>query len=259
MPELFEVVPGAALVSIQWANSETGVLQDVHKVAAFCNALDVPFHSDCAQAFGKVALDLETSIVGLASVTAHKLHGPPGVGAIYAKNRGFLKPRQRGGTQEHGIRPGTENLPGIVGFGHACELRRMDLASSLEKMRLLRDDLESRILDAVPEATVNGAGAERVCNTTNIRFGDLDGQAMVAQLDALGVRCSQTSACTNQRPEPSHVLRAMGLTEDEAWSSIRFSVSEFSTQDDVVGAVEAIKQVVCNLTRTRSLVRSRAS
>lgn len=259
MRDLIDVVPSADLVSVQWANNETGVIQPVAEIATFCARHNVPFHSDGAQAIGKIPLALDATDLPLVSITSHKIHGPPGIGALYVRNRSLIRPHQWGGTQEQGLRPGTENLLGIVGFGEACELRNRTMASVSYNMSQLRDELEAGVLAEIPEASVNGSGAQRICNTTNIRFDGLDGQAMVAQLDAQGLRCSQTSACTNQRPEPSHVLRAMGLTEEEAWSSIRFSVSEFTKQSEVVAAVEIIKDVVSRLRHMGYSTTSRAS
>jgi cysteine desulfurase len=231
-----------SLVSIQWANNETGVVQPVAEIGELCREYDLPLHVDAAQAIGKVEMDLAAMSIDFASLTAHKIHGPVGIGAIYARDVAQLRPLFFGGPQESGLRPGTENLPGIVGFGVAAQARRERFADIERQLGRLRDAFEKRVLDQVLGVQVNGAGAQRLANTTNLRFAAVDGQALVARLDQAGVRCSQSSACTSRHPEPSHVLRAMGLSSSEAWSSVRFSFAETNTMDDVAAAADLIAQ-----------------
>ena len=237
------ITPNTALVSIQWVNNETGVIQPVKTISDICQKHGVLFHSDAAQAVGKVNIDLSALPVDFLSLSGHKFHGPQGVGALYTSNRKLLSSIIRGGPQEGGLRAGTENLPGIVGIGKAAELRHERLNQFLDKLGALRDQFEQQVFEKVPGAEINGDRENRVCNTTNILFRGVDGQALVARLDMEGIRCSQSSACTNQRPEPSYVLRAMGLSEEEAYSSVRFSFSGQNSDEEIEYAVTAIEKI----------------
>lgn len=239
----------AALVSVQWANNETGVVQPIAEIGELCRHHGVPLHVDAAQAVGKVNMDLAALPIDFASLTAHKMHGPVGVGAIYARTLADLRPMTFGGPQELGLRPGTENLPAIVGFGIAAESRRERFAAVERQLRALRDVFEERIASLVPGVYINGHAAERLSNTTNLRFDGVDGQALVARLDQAGVRCSQSSACTSRHPEPSYVLRAMGLSSDQAWSSVRFSFGEYNRLEEAATAAELIADI-CERLRT---------
>ncbi len=230
----------ANLVSIQWVNNETGVIQPVEEFARICCEKGVPLHSDAAQAVGKIPINLFDSGIGFLSLTAHKLHGPQGVGALYSRNPRQLSPLLRGGPQERKLRAGTENISGIAGLGAAAKLRSQNLEQTIEQLSGLRDDFEKRLQEAVPNTLVNGNESSRVCNSTNIQFEGIDGQALVVRLDQAGIRCSQSSACTNQRPEPSYVLRAMGLTEEQAYSSVRFSFSVENTHEEIDRTVTEI-------------------
>ncbi len=245
------ITPATHLVSVQWVNNETGVIQPIEQIAALCRERGVPFHTDAAQAVGKLPIDVSTLPVDFLSLTAHKFHGPQGIGALYARNRRWLSPMLYGGAQEGGLRAGTENVPGIVGMGKAAALRCARLGEVQLYLQQLRDRFENLMLDLVPGAEVNGDRARRVCNTTNLLFRDIDGEALVAQLDHVGIRCSQSSACTNMYPEPSHVLLAMGLSEDEAYASVRFGVSELNTLEEVEWAATQIMEV-CNRLRAVS-------
>lgn len=237
------ITPGYSFVSVQWVNNETGVIQPIRKIARLCQERDVPFHTDAAQAAGKVQIDLSDLPVDFLSLTGHKLHAPVGVGALYCRAPGKLRPQSYGGPQERGLRAGTENLPGIVGLAAAVELRRRRFDHVVGKMAALRDSFEQTLLERLPGIKVNGSREHRVSNTTNLRFSGVDGQALVARLDQAGLRCSQSSACTNRRPEPSYVLKAMGLSEDEAYESVRFSVSEETTEEEIARAVEVIVEL----------------
>lgn len=240
-----ELEEGLDIVSVQWANGETGVVQPIAEVARLCRLKGVPFHSDAAQAFGRVPLALNASGVDMATLSAHKMHGPIGVGALWTRNKRSLIPAMLGGGQQGGMRSGTENIPAVAGFAAACSVRAGRFDDDVRKMKELRDGFERALLEGIPGAVVNGVAAERLCNTSSIRFEDVDGQALVAQLDRVGVMCSQTSACSSGRPEPSPALLAMGLSESEAWSAVRFSLSANSTWDEVeVAAREVVEAVV---------------
>jgi cysteine desulfurase len=231
------------LVSIQWVNNETGVIQPIEKILSICRSKGVLLHTDAAQAVGKIPIDLNVVDIDFLTLTGHKFHAPPGIGVVYSKSLKRLKPILFGGGQESKLRPGTENLPGIVGIGKAAELKRETFSSNTKKITGLRDCFEEKILQAIPNTKINGALEHRSGNSTNILFHGIDGQALVARLDQLGIRCSQSSACTNMRPEPSYVLRAMGLSEREAYSSIRFSFSELNTSEEVDITVEATSKL----------------
>jgi cysteine desulfurase len=231
------------LVSIQWVNNETGVIQPIEEIFKICHSKRASLHTDAAQAVGKIPIDLNLIDIDFLTLTGHKFHAPPGVGVVYSKSLNRLKPILFGGGQENKLRPGTENLPGIVGIGKAAELKREKFSSNIKKIAGLRDCFEKKILQVIPKTKINGTLEHRSGNSTNIHFHGIDGQALVARLDQLGIRCSQSSACTNMRPEPSYVLRAMGLSEREAYSSIRFSFSELNTSEEVDITVEAISRL----------------
>ena len=241
------VAEETALVSIQWVNSETGVIQPVEEFGRICSETGVPFHTDAAQAVGKLPVRLRDLPVDFASIAGHKFHGPPGTGALYLRGTARLGGLLDGGDQESGLRAGTENVPGIAGMGCAAGIRAGSLPETIVRLGRLRDLFESEIMDRCAGVSVNGGGAPRVCNTTNLLFDGVDGQALVAQLDQRGIRCSQSSACTNHRPEPSHVLRAMGLPEEEAYASVRFSMSVLNNEEQVTAAAAAVAEVVARI------------
>jgi cysteine desulfurase len=230
------------LVSIQWVNNETGVIQPLAEIVAICHENGKIIHTDAAQAVGKLEVDMDDIAVDFLSLTGHKFHSPQGIGAIYCRDKFLLAPIFFGGFQEHGFRPGTENVSGIVGMGKAAELRRKNLKDHTGKMRELRDCFESKILESVPHTSINGDPSKRICNTTNILFGGIDGRILLKKLDTMGIRCSQSSACTNSQSEPSYVLKAMGRTDEEAYSSIRFSFSIENTIQEVDRAVDVISR-----------------
>ena len=242
--ELDDVISNTTrLVSIQWVNNETGVIQPIKEILKICKAHKVPLHVDAAQAVGKIPVDITEIDVDFLTLTGHKFHAPPGVGAVYAKIPKQLRPLIFGGPQELSLRPGTENMPGIVGLGKAAELRKNNFLKVVSKITAIRDLFETKILQTVPNTKINGNIEQRSGNSTNILFEGIDGKALVIRLDQLGIRCSQSSACTNMRPEPSYVLRAMGLSEEEAYSSIRFSFSEQNTLEEVDIVVEAVSRL----------------
>lgn len=239
---LLDGLPGPVLLSIQAANSETGVLQPLEAISRIARRRhDVWLHSDAAQAFGKINLTLGTDGVDVLTVSGHKLHAPMGVGAlVWAEGAEIVRPYLFGGDQEGGLRAGTQPFPLIAGFAAACSERRSSLAQDIDRMEQLRDRLEQSLIDALPGSWINGAGAPRLPNTTNIGIEGVESTALVGMLDVAGVYASQGSACHSRRPEPSPVLRAMGLSEDAAYSSIRFSVSPLNTMEEIEAAVPAI-------------------
>lgn len=229
------------MVSIQWVNNETGVIQDIDSIIELCEEKGVLFHTDAAQAVGKIRFNLEELPIDFLTFAGHKFHSPQGCGGIYARDKLKLHPFMFGGFQEEGFRPGTENLPGIVGMGKASEIRDRNMDSIVSRLKKMRDIFEAKLLDFVPGTSVNGDTVKRVCNTTNIKFTGLDGRKLIKMLDEQGVRSSQSSACTNFDPSPSYVLKAMGLSDEQAYSSIRFSFGVDNTQADIEESISIIR------------------
>ena len=245
-----------ALVSVQWANSETGVIQPVEKIGEICREHGVLFHTDAAQAVGKVEMNASELPIDFLSFSGHTFHGPQGTGAIYARDKRQLHPMFLGGPQEYGLRAGTENVPGIVGLGKAAEIRRERLERVQRQLRELRDLFETSLLEIMPGTEVNGDREHRICNSTNLMLREIEGQALVVQLDQVDIRCSQSSACTHLRPEPSYILRAMGLSEEEAYSSVRFSFSELDTLQEVEIAVRTITKLCRRLRAFKTIMHN---
>lgn len=238
------------LVSVQWVNNETGVIQPVQELAELAHEVGALFHTDAAQAVGRLPVDFPRAPFDFATFTGHKIHAPKGIGALYAKSIDALIPLVPGGEQEHGIRAGTENFLNIVGLGGAARERYEAMESATKHMAECRDTFESTITSEAPEIQINGDREHRVPNTSNLYFPKCDGHALIAQFDDAGVQCSQSSACTTNRPEPSRVLTAMGFNEDQAYASIRFSFSVLNTIDE---AKEAARRVIETYERVRKL------
>jgi len=236
-------IDNETLVSIQWANNETGVIHEVEKMSQYVKTQGGFFHSDGAQIFGKKPICFDSSLIDYLTITGHKIHGPQGCGAVIKKPEAPLYPRQLGGTQEKGMRGGTENTPGIVGFGTAASQRQSSLRSAIEHCRSLRDYLENELRSQLDNFELVGDEEHRVCFISNFRIRGLDGQALVAQLDTRGIQVSQSSACTNMRPEPSYVLREMGYSEDEAFEALRVGIGVNTSIQEVMKATEVIVEI----------------
>jgi cysteine desulfurase len=229
------------LVTIMMANNETGVVQSVEEIGKVCAEADVYFHTDAVQAASKVSIRVKEIGCDLLSISGHKMHAPQGVGALYVRKGTVLEPLFFGGSHERSRRAGTENVPGIVGFGKAAELAVKAFDKGEDRaMAALRDRLENAILEQVESAGVNGAGAPRVPNTTNIYFDYIEGEALVIALDLKGLSVSTGAACSSGAIEPSHVLTAMGLRPDRARASLRFSLGKQNTADDVDFAIQLV-------------------
>ena len=244
-----QLVEKPDLVSMHWVNNETGVIQPIEETAELCRAMGIPLHVDASQAVGKLHVEIDKLGCDYLSFSGHKIHGPQGVGGLYIRPGARLQSMLYGGSQERGLRAGTENLPGIAGFGAAAEARYRNFTVTTERLKFLRDSFESAVLSQISDVSVNGDPSSRICNTTNLTFNGLDGQALVARLDQAGIQCSQSSACTNQRPEPSYVLREMGLSESQAFSSVRFSVSVLNSEEEIARAVTILADLVATLRR----------
>ena len=257
MPELFEAIDTkTAVVSLQWVNNETGIVQPIDEVAKRCREVGALFHTDACQAVGKLLIGFNDAGFDFFTMTGHKIHGPKGIGALICRKLPAKSPFLAGGTQEFGVRPGTENIPGILGFGQAAKLRRQRFEQVADYVTTLRDRFEQTIMSSTPDITVNARGSTRVGNTTNLLFPGVEGAALVNNLDLQGVECSQSSACTHARPEPSHVLIAMGLSEEDAYASIRFGLSELNTEEEMdIAAGVIIKSYRQLRSKTLAMVR----
>ena len=232
-----------ALVSLMWANNETGVLFPIAEAAAIAKSRGALFHADAVQAAGKVAIDLRQAPVDLLSISGHKLHAAKGVGALYVR-KGLKLPPLFFGHQERGRRGGTENLPAIVGFGVAAELAAQALVKDLPGIAILRDRLEQGLARCLPQSRVNGIGAPRLANTCSIRFATVDAEIVLDRLDEAGVCASSGSACTAGGTEPSHVLLAMGQSHEAALASVRFSLSRFNSAAEIERVLEIVPGII---------------
>ena len=239
--------PRVALVSIMWANNETGVVFPVEALAEEAKAVGAVFHTDAVQAGGREPIDLKGTAIDLLSMSSHKLHGPKGVGALYVR-RGFkLAPLIAGGRQERARRGGTENVPGVVGFGKAVEIAAPRLRGDAARMRALRDRLESGLVGRIRHAAVLGASAERLPNTSAIVFANVEAEAIAALLAREGIAVSTGAACSAGSQAPSHVLEAMAIPMAAKFGAVRFSLSRDSDDDDIDRALSALPDIVARL------------
>ncbi|HOD13610.1 MAG TPA: cysteine desulfurase NifS [Spirochaetota bacterium] len=236
-----------ALVSVMFANNETGVINPVNEIGAYLKERGIPFHVDAVQAAGKVPIDVKNIQCDLLTISGHKFHAPKGIGALYVRRGTRMRPILYGGHQEKGRRPGTENVPGIIGMGTAAELAMKHLPEYATRVNKLRDRLEAGILGAFKNAHLNGNRERRVPNTTNVGFEYIEGEAILLYLDQQGIAASSGSACSSGSLEPSHVLRAMGVPFTSAHGSIRFSLSRYTRDEDVNHVLAVMPEVVNRL------------
>ncbi|MCX8017152.1 MAG: cysteine desulfurase NifS [Rhodocyclaceae bacterium] len=236
-----------ALVSIMWANNETGTLFPVEELAEIAHAHGIMFHTDAVQAVGKVRIDLKHSKIDMLSLSGHKLHAPKGIGALYLRRGCRFRPLLRGGHQERGRRAGTENAPAIVALGKAAELAQLHMAHENTEVKRLRDKLEQGILAQVSHAFVTGDVSNRLPNTSNIAFEYVEGEAILLLLNKMGIAASSGSACTSGSLEPSHVMRAMGIPYTAAHGSIRFSLSRDTTEAEIDHVIAAVPPIIAQL------------
>ncbi|MFQ5927798.1 MAG: cysteine desulfurase NifS [Terriglobia bacterium] len=249
------ITPDTILITIMHANNELGTVQPIAEIARIAREHRIPFHTDAVQSAGKLPLAVRTLGVDLLALSAHKIYGPKGAGALYIRRGTRLRPLVFGGHHERDRRPGTENVAGIVGLGAAAELARMHLGKEAERVSALRDELEARVLAAVPFCGVNGERTRRTPNTTNIYFDYLEGEALVIALDLKGVACSTGAACSAGAVEPSHVLSAIGLPPERARASLRFSLGRFTTREDIAAVAEVLPPAVEQLRELSPLYR----
>ena len=239
--------PETVLISIMHANNEIGTIQPVPEIARIAAEHDIYFHTDAVQSAGKIPLNVEELRVDLLSLSAHKIHGPQGVGALYVRRGTPLRPLLYGGHHERDRRAGTENVAGAVGFGKAAEMAANPAAGEIEGVARLRDQLESGILANVPQVRINGDPQRRLPSTSNLEFSYVEGEGFVIAMDLKGVACSTGAACSSGSLEPSHVMSAIRKTADQARSSIRFSLSRFNTMEDIQHTLEILPGVVEHL------------
>jgi cysteine desulfurase len=239
--------PDTAIVSVMWANNETGVMFPIEEAAAICQSKGVLFHTDAVQVAGKVRIDVKSLGVDYLSLSAHKLHAPKGIGVLYVRRKCKFQSYLIGGQQERGRRGGTENVAGIVAFGKAAELAMEHLQDENTRVRTMRDRLETAILTQIPNTVRNGGKEPRLPNTSNISFDGIEAEAILMQLDQLGICASSGSACTTGSLEPSHVLTAMGVAPMRARSSVRFSLGFYNTDDEVNYLLEHLPRIVSKL------------
>jgi cysteine desulfurase len=238
---------GPKLVSAMWANNETGTVFPIAKIAELCKAHGAVFHTDAVQAAGKAKIDVSEIPLDMLSVSGHKFHAPKGIGFLYVRKGTKLKPFMLGGHQEFGRRAGTENVPYIVGLAKACELARLGMDDESAKLVALRDRLEAGILSSCPNVRVNGDRAHRLPNTLNVSFEYIEGEAIAYHLSDLGICISTGSACASGSLDPSHVIRAMGVPFTAVHGSVRFSLSRYSTDEEVDYVLEKLPPVIRNL------------
>jgi cysteine desulfurase len=236
-----------AIVSVMWANNETGVIFPVEEMAAMARQRGILFHTDAVQAVGKIPIDLKNLNIDMLSLSGHKLHAPKGVGVLYIKRGTLFVPFLTGGHQENGRRGGTENVASIVGLGRACELAAEKIAEENGRVRMLRDKLEEGLLARVPKSMLNGHKTCRLPNTANISFEYVEGEAILLHMNQHNICASSGSACTSGSLEPSHVLRAMGVPFTAAHGSIRFSLSVYNTEEEVDFVLEKMPAIIESL------------
>ncbi len=238
---------GTAVVTIMYANNETGVIFPIEEIGEIVKAKGIPFHTDAVQAAGKIPLSMKKSKLDMLSISGHKLHAPKGIGVLYIRKGTKFSPFLIGGHQEKGRRGGTENVPYIIGLGKACELAKRHLDEENTKVRSLRDYLEAKLLEKIPNTLVNGDRKNRLPNTTSLSFEYVEGESILLLLSDLGICASSGSACTSGSLEPSHVLRAMGVPFTAAHGSIRFSLSIYSTKEEMDYIIEHLPPIIQRL------------
>lgn len=241
------------LITIMHANNEIGTIQPISEIGKIAREKKIYFHTDAVQTVGKIPVNVEELNVDMLSLSAHKVYGPKGIGAIYIKKGVRLEPILHGGGHERGIRPGTENVTGIVGLGKACELAEKNLLDNAKYITNLRDKLIDGVLNSVEQSYLNGDRTKRLPNNVNFRFTGIEGESLVLHLDSKGIAASTGSACSSKSLEPSHVLTALGLEHVDAHGSLRLTLGKENTEEDVDHAIESIKEVVETLRKLSPL------
>ena len=241
------ITDGTALVTIMYANNETGVIFPIEEIGEIVKAKGISFHTDAVQAAGKIPLNMKKSKIDMLSISGHKLHAPKGIGVLYIRKGAKFSPFMIGGHQEKGRRGGTENVPYIIGLGKACELAKKHLDEENTRIKVLRDYLEMKLLEKIPNTLVNGERLHRLPNTVSVSFEYVEGESILLLLSDLGICASSGSACTSGSLEPSHVLRAMGVPFTAAHGSIRFSLSIYNTKEEMDYIIEHLPPIIQRL------------
>jgi len=248
--------PDTILLSVMHANNETGAVQPVEEIGRIARQRGITFHSDAIQAFGKIAMGTVLDYADMVSVSAHKVYGPRGVGALLVRRGTSLSPIMTGGHHEHGLRPGTENMAAIAGFAAAAGQAVEKLAAEAARLAVLRDRFEEMLLQTIPNISINSCDAPRTPNTSSICFSGIESESVLLHLDLLGICASAGSACTTGDPEPSHVLRAMGLSSLQAQGAVRFSFGSTTTPEQIDSAAETLAGIVKKLRGVSSLCQN---
>jgi len=236
--------PDTAIVSLMWANNESGVLFPVEKAAELAHKRGILFHTDAVQAVGKIPISMKGNVIDMLSISGHKLHAPKGIGILYVRRGTKFSPFLIGGHQEKERRGGTENTPSIIGLGKACELAARNMEAENTRVKQLRDKLEEKLLELIPNSRVNGSRLYRLPNTTNMSFEFVEGEGILLLMDEYGICASSGSACTSGSLQPSHVLRAMGVPFTMAHGSIRFSLSIYTTEEEINFVIEKMPPII---------------
>jgi len=235
------------LITIMHANNEIGTIQPIRDIGRIAHENDILFHTDAVQTIGKLPVDVNRDNIDLLSISAHKLHGPKGIGALYIRDGTPINPIIFGGGHEGGLRSSTENIPGIVGLGKACEVAMEEMDSDIKHMSVLRDSLIEGIKDRIPKVRLNGHESQRLCNNVNLSFEAVEGEALILALDRAGIAASTGSACSSKKSKASHVLLAIGLSEVTAYGSLRLSLSRMNTSQEIERAIDSIDEIVSRL------------
>ncbi|MBT8252128.1 MAG: cysteine desulfurase [Nitrosopumilus sp.] len=235
------------LVSIMFGNNEVGTIQQISEIAKICNEKKIPFHTDAVQAVGKIPIDVKKLGIDLLSISSHKLYGPKGIGALFIKNGISIDPVILGGGQENGLRSGTENVANIVGFGKACEIAQSHLDENMSNMKKLRDYMIKKVLDDIPQVTLNGHSESRLPNNIHFTFLGVNGEDLIIKLDEFGIAASTGSACSVNTQKASHVLESMGFSLEQITGSLRLTLGIFNNKDEIDETVEVLKKVVKEL------------
>lgn len=238
---------GRALVSIMWANNETGTIFPVEEISRLCRNYGAVFHTDAVQIAGKAPIDVKKADVDMLSLSGHKFHAPKGVGILFVRKGVKFKPFMAGGHQERSLRAGTENVPYIAGIAEACRLSRLSMEKEIAELSVMRDRLEKGILSSCPDVRVNGDVEHRLCNTLNVSFEYIEGEAIAYRLSDMGICVSTGSACASGSLDPSHVIRAMGVPFTAVHGSVRFSLSRYNTLADIDYVLENLPPVIKTL------------
>jgi len=241
------------LITVMHANNEIGTIQPIAEIGELAREKGIYFHTDAVQTVGKIPVNVKEMNIDMLSLSSHKIYGPKGIGALYIRNGVRVEPIIHGGGHERGIRPGTENIPGIVGLGKACSIAEENLTKDIEKLTILRDKLINTVLEQVDDSYLNGHRTKRLPNNANFRFTAIEGESLILTLDSMGIASSTGSACSSTKLQPSHVLLAIGLKEVEAHGSLRISLGRENTEEDVDYLINAIKEVVDKLRKMSPL------